>query len=283
MVVGAFLRGVRNRFLPNLILDKTTMDKAMRTLSVQNDDLRRQLANLSASDGEAYDQDGLRSIHNHDFKQLPDFSAAYQRGVQATQVDYQWHWRVHVGLWAAATAAKLPGDFVECGVNRGFLSSSIMQYLDWNGRDKTFYLLDTFSGLNPEFVSDQELAEGIIEKNKSMIDSGMYTTDIEPVRRNFQEWDRVKIIQGTIPDTLSQIDSDRIAFASIDMNCSPPEVSAMEYLWPRLVDGALIVFDDYAYDGYLQQKIAMDKFASERGVSILSLPTGQGLLIKTPC
>jgi len=143
-----------------------------------------------------YDQDGLRSIHNHDFKWQPDFSAAYERGVKATGMDYQWHWRVHVGLWAASIAAKLPGDFVECGVNKGFLSSSIMHYLDWNSRDKTFYLLDTFSGLDLRYVSEQELAEGAVEKNKSMIDTGMYTVDLEPVRRNFEEWNNVRIIQG---------------------------------------------------------------------------------------
>jgi hypothetical protein len=229
-----------------------------------------------------YEQDGLRTVHNHDFKRQPNFNAAYERGVQATGMDYQWHWRVHVALWAATVAAKLPGDFVECGVNKGFLSSSIMNYLDWNNRDKTFYLLDTFSGLDPRYVSEQELAEGVIEKNKSMIDSGMYTTDIGPVRRNFAEWRNINIIQGTIPDTLTQITSDRIAFASIDMNCSPPEVAAMEFLWPRFVDGAMIVFDDYAYVGYRPQKVAMDKFAASRGVTILSLPTGQGLLVKGP-
>ncbi|MGB6325672.1 MAG: hypothetical protein WBG11_07835, partial [Methylocella sp.] len=40
-----------------------------------------------------YDQDGLRSIHNHDFMSDPAFVRAYQRGVQAAS-DYGWHWRV---------------------------------------------------------------------------------------------------------------------------------------------------------------------------------------------
>ena len=229
-----------------------------------------------------YDQDGLRTIHNHDFKRQPAFAAAYNRGVKATGADYNWHWRVHVGLWAARVAAKLPGDFVECGVNRGFLSSSIMHYLDWNSRNKTFYLLDTFGGLDLRYVSEEELASGAVEKNQSMIDSGFYTVDIEPVRQNFAEWHNVKIVQGAIPNTLRQIDTDQIAFAGIDMNCSPPEVAAMEFLWPKLVDGAVVVFDDYAYSGYRPQKVAMDKFAAERGATILSLPTGQGMLIKSP-
>ena len=50
-----------------------------------------------------YDQDGLRTVHNHEFKNDPAFRAAYERGVQAVGWDYNWHWRVHVSLWAAAT------------------------------------------------------------------------------------------------------------------------------------------------------------------------------------
>ena len=75
-----------------------------------------------------YNQDGLISNHNHDFMLDPAFCKAYQRGVQACQ-DYKWHWRVHIGLWAAYSGSKLQGDFVECGVNRGVLSSAIMDYL----------------------------------------------------------------------------------------------------------------------------------------------------------
>src|SRR5262249_47604202 len=68
-------------------------------------------------EGHIYDQGGLRSIHNHEFMDDPAFRKAYQRGIRAAGDDYRWHWRVHVGLWAAACAARLEGDFVECGVN----------------------------------------------------------------------------------------------------------------------------------------------------------------------
>jgi len=72
-----------------------------------------------------YDQDGLRSVHDHEFMRDPAFRRAYARGVQAAGTDYGWHWRVHVGLWAASCAARIEGDFAECGVNRGFMASAI--------------------------------------------------------------------------------------------------------------------------------------------------------------
>ena len=86
----------------------------------------------------SYNQDGLSSQHNNDFMSDPAFIKAYNRGVQAVGFDYNWHWRVHIGLWAARTAVNLDGDFVECGVNAGFLSSSIMYDLRWDSTGKIF-------------------------------------------------------------------------------------------------------------------------------------------------
>lgn len=229
---------------------------------------------------DSYDQDGLVSCHNHDFMADPDFCSAYQRGVEGVGQDYKWHWRVHVGLWAAFAASKLSGDFVECGVNRGFLSSSIMHYLNWDSVGKMFYLLDTFHGIDERYVTKEELDSGILKKNEEMMESGFYIGTSEVVRKNFSEWKNVQIIEGVIPETLDQVKAEQVAFLHIDLNCAPPEIAALNYFWERLVPGAIVLLDDYAYCGYLPQKLAMDELAKEKGVGIVSLPTGQGLLIK---
>lgn len=229
---------------------------------------------------EAYDQDGLRSIHNHEFLVDPAFQKAYARGVAAAGTDYRWHWRVHVGLWAASYAARLAGDFVECGVNRGFMSSAIMTWLDWDRTGKTFYLLDSFTGIDGQFTTAEERRGGILERNAEHLRSGFYTTDAEMVRRNFAEWRNAQIIEGVIPATLSAVRSSRIAFLHLDLNCSPPEVAAAEAFWDRLSPGGIILLDDYAYSGYRPQKLGMDEFARGKNVAVLSLPTGQGLIVK---
>jgi hypothetical protein len=119
-----------------------------------------------------------------------------------------------------------------------------------------------------------------MERNAQEIASGFYTLDVKVVRDNFSEWMNVKIIVGPIPETLHAITSRRIAFLHLDLNCSPPEVAAMEALWDRLAPGAFVLLDDYAYSGYRPQKLGIDGFARSRGVAVLSLPTGQGLIIK---
>jgi hypothetical protein len=230
-----------------------------------------------------YAQDGLVSVHNHDFMRDAAFERAYARGMQALggREDYRWHWRIHVGLWAARTAARIEGDFVECGVNRGFLSSAIMQRLDWDTTGRTFWLLDTFAGLDERYVADGERPVALA-RNRRDLASGFYVSGPAPVVENFAQWKHVRIVVGAVPDTLADVDAARVAFLHLDMNCAPPEVAALAHFWPRLSPGAVVLLDDYAYVGFRSQKAAMDAFAATRDIAILSLPTGQGLIVKPP-
>src|ERR1700722_3912132 len=87
-----------------------------------------------------YDSDGFFTVHSDHFRQDPRFQAAYRRGLKASNgVDPHFEWRVHVALWVASSALATPGDFVECGVNTGFISSAIMQALGWGNVARRFY------------------------------------------------------------------------------------------------------------------------------------------------
>lgn len=229
---------------------------------------------------EAYFEDSLITIQNHDFVNNPAFAHAYQRGLKAAGSDFNFRWRVHVALWAAASASKLRGDFVECGVNKGFVSSAIMDYLDWDSLGKKFYLMDTFHGLDERYVSEEEKAAGYLERNNQHLASGFYLSGVDRAKRNFSEWKNAIIVEGTIPDSLQKVDSTAIAYLHLDLNCSPPEVAALELLWDRLVPGAFILHDDYAATAYRLSKKGMDQFAAKKKVQFVSLPTSQGLLIK---
>jgi hypothetical protein len=68
--------------------------------------------------------------------------------------------------------------------------------------------------------------------------------------------------------------------ARLDMNCTLPERAALEYFWDRLSPGAIVLFDDYAYFGNDSLADAIDSAALSLGTAVLSLPTGQGLIIK---
>jgi hypothetical protein len=229
----------------------------------------------------AYVEDGIHTRHNGNFRRDPAFRDAYARGVQASGgFDPKMEWRVHVALWAASLAARRRGDFVECGVNAGFISSAIMHFLDWKSSARAFYLIDTFSGPVLSQFSRQEIVRGRDKIAKSALAGGAYVTDLARVRANFSEWPGAVVVQGTVPDVLATVEFGDVAFLHLDMNCALPESAALEFFWSRLVPGAIVLLDDYAYAGHESQGEAIDAVAGRLGGGILALPTGQGLMVK---
>ncbi len=220
-----------------------------------------------------YKQDGLITVHNCDFLNDEDFKRAYRAGEELNSwSNSPIHWRVHVVLWAAARAVALDGDLVECGVNRGGFSRAIIEYINFAQiTDKKFYLLDTFEGLADEYISDEERAN---------IADYEYEDCYDEVKKTFEKFENVVIIKGVVPETLSQVKAEKISFLSIDMNCVAPEIAAAEFFWDKLTSGAAIVLDDYGWAKHIVQKRAFDEFAKRKDVKILSLPTGQGLILK---
>lgn len=228
-----------------------------------------------------YASDGLFTLHHDDFQNDPGFRRAYARGVQASGgLDPDLKWRVHVALWAARLAMRVPGDFVECGVNAGFTSSAILEHLDWRAVERKFYLVDTFSGPDFSQYSAEEIAAGRLEVARRALHSGAYVTDVDRVRANYAEWPNAVVVQGAIPEVLPSVPGGSVAFLHIDLNCAEPERAALEHFWPRLSAGAPILFDDYSYLGHQCQAAAIDAAARRLGANVLSLPTGQGLIIK---
>ncbi len=229
-----------------------------------------------------YAEDGLFSVHNDAFRREPRFQQAYARGVSASHgLDPQFSWRMHVALWAASVAVQAPGDFVECGVNAGMISSGIMQYLDWSKLPKKFFLIDTFAGPVLEQFSDEEHRSGWVSLVEGKVAAGGYVTDMERVRANFAEWPNAVVVQGVVPEILPSVGASQVAFLHLDLNCAAPELAALEYFWERMPAGGVVLLDDYAYHGMNAQKQAVDDWAGGTGAAVLSLPTGQGLIVRS--
>lgn len=228
-----------------------------------------------------YGEDGLYTVHNDGFAREAAFLDAYVRGVAAGHgVDPHTRWRIHVALWAARSALRVPGDFVECGVNAGMVSSAVMRYLDWARLDRTYYLIDTFAGPVLEQFSAEEHQSGWVKLVQQAVDTGGYVTDIDRVRANFAEWPNAVVVQGVVPDVLPSTAIRRVSFLHLDLNCAAPERAALEYFWPRIEPGGFVLFDDYAFHGVPAQKQAIDDWAAASGAAVLSLPTGQGLIVR---
>jgi hypothetical protein len=224
--------------------------------------------------------DGLHTdpkvIHNHDFMKDPRYIAAYDAGIAALQLDHKMYWRLHAVLFFANRGLKLEGDFVECGVWRGFLSAAIADYVKWGQVRKQFYLFDTFEGLAEDRLTPSERAntQKIAHLNSYFKDS------FGGAKAAFAKYSNIHLIKGFVPDTLTSVEIDKVAYLSLDMNNVNPELAAAEYFWDRMVSSAPIILDDYGFVGYEEQKRGFDAFAKSKGVEVLHLPTGQGVILK---
>ena len=98
--------------------------------------------------------------------------------------------------------------------------------------------------------------------------------------RRFADLPNVVVTQGRVPEVLERVVPEKIAFMHLDMNSAEAEVGALGVLWDRMVPGAMLVLDDYGWEGYRAQKLAEDAWLQARGFHVIELPTGQGMVIK---
>ena len=175
-------------------------------------------------------------------------------------------WRLHVLCWAAQVGLRQPGDLVECGVLEGISMDVVARYIDLEATGRGLYLYDLFHGAGgpgrgvalPQHDSD--LGWRVAER--------------------FKHYTRATVVPGFVPDSFSIAVPERICFLHIDLNDAGAETAAINALWDRLSPGAVIVYDDFGWNAHADQHAAATEAMARRGVSILELPTGQGLAIK---
>lgn len=188
-------------------------------------------------------------------------------------------WRLHTLVWAAQSALKLDGDFVECGVFKGDFSWVVSEVTQFSEQSKTFYLYDTFEGFSKKYssIADFPDSHAFFEMaHKVYSDPTLH----EHVIHKFKNYSNVKIIKGVVPDSFEQAIPNKISYLHLDLNSPAAELAALKMLWDRIVKNGLIVFDDYGWHLFRQQRIVEDTFMAEKGYQILELPTGQGLVVK---
>lgn len=262
--------------LKNLFRSALRIESASR---VENPQAAAQVQPLALTPQWTYSADGFATTHSAGFLVDPRFRAAYRLGVDSGHricppEDLHIEWRVYVCCWAAEHALRLTGDFVECGVSTGIVSRAVANYVDFGRQGRRFWLIDTFEGIPLDQASEAEIKLARSKNERHYFDCSA------DVRAHFAEMGNVEVVKGRVPEVLPTLDIERVAFLHIDMNIAAPEIAAADYFWGRLARGAVVVLDDYGSLAHSEQKMAFDHFAKHRDISILTLPTGQGLLIK---
>ncbi len=221
-----------------------------------------------------FEADGLATVHYSPFLEDDAFSASYDEMAREwfvhAKVDVRWR------MWLLTRFARhcrdLDGEYAEFGTYR---AGCAFMMLATSGlpASKRLYLFDTFAGFPLEMLNDAERAAGL--------HGALADTSVEYVEARLGRWkDQVVIVAGDVFDTLARTETGPLAFVHMDLNLSKPTVVALEYAYPRLTSGAIVVFDDYGGAGLEAQRVVVDKFFADKPEEVVALPSGQGMMIK---
>jgi len=196
----------------------------------------------------------------------PSFEQVYRRVRPFTLVSRD---RCYV-LWRTLLqAASLDGAVMECGVFRGgtaLLEAETMQ--EWGG-GRHLYLFDSFAGM-------PTTTDGVDRFEKG----DFSTTSKENVEAILAPYPFVEIHAGYIPDSFEGVDIEHVAWAHVDVDIYQSVRDCIDFIYPRLVRGGYLIFDDYGFPSCASARRAVDEAFAGRLEVPLCLPTGQCMVIK---
>jgi O-methyltransferase len=267
-------------FLPRLYGEEPTDSGASLLTRLVNDTVETLThGHASASWGDRL----LTLDKSADFKEVPAFAEAFGTILGSHLYDQysgpdSIAWRLNTLVWAGRCALRTGGDFVECGTFKGDMAWVVVQTIGAE-RVGRFWLFDSFDGFSPDYSSPADFPEspGFLDfANGFYRQPGLY----EAVRERFAPFANIHVVKGFLPETLDAATPGEIGFLHIDLNSPRAEIAVLERLFDHVLPGGVVVFDDYGWKMFHEQKQAEDKFMRRRGYEILELPTGQGLVIK---
>lgn len=217
-----------------------------------------------------------------------EFSAIYDKCKEYTMTSIERMYALHKAV-KYIVEAKIPGDFVECGVWRGG-SSMVIAYtlLEMKVTDRKIWLYDTFTGMSQPGDEDIDY-----NNNTSAIDTWEKTQ-----KEDFSEWclatindvqknmdltgypeNNLVFVKGKVEDTIPRQIPQNIALLRLDTDWYESTKHELDFLYPLVSSKGILILDDYG--SWAGSKKATDEYFSGKALLFNRIdPTGR-LIIKT--
>lgn len=168
----------------------------------------------------------------------------------------------------AKAQATRPGIMAEVGVFEGGSTRIICEVKG----NTPLHLFDTFEGL-PEGVDGE----------KSLYKREQYAAGVESVGNYLRDYPNVHLHKGLFPDSaLGVEDPDFIeaqfAFAHFDVDLYQSTLACLEYFYPRMIPGGIILSHDYSILEGVRR--AFSEFLKDKPEPLIELPTTQCMVVK---
>jgi len=244
---------------------------------------------LNALHGRAPVDEHLRVLFQGDKIGDEDFVDVYQRCLTQTgtpvtpfNVFHRFQSRRDLVRYFLATLA-LPGARVECGVYRG--ATALLLAHAWRSRRPDFrgndlYLIDSFVGTSASGEHDLIPVRGADGGTRHEPFFRVASADIsaELVRGFFGDFPQALVCAGWIPQVFVTLPERDWAFVHLDVTLYEPTRAALEYFYPRLNPGGVIVCDGSIFCPGAQK--AWDEFCENENIAFVTLGNRESILIK---
>ncbi len=132
---------------------------------------------------------------------------------------------------------NIDGVFAELGVYKGDTS----EVINAMAPERDIHLFDTFEGFQQK---DLDIEEG---KAATYSTHNFADTSIERVQSRLKS-DKFKYHKGYFPESTKNLEDYEYALVNMDVDLYNPTVAGLEYFYPRLTPGGVIIVHDYNPD-----------------------------------
>jgi O-methyltransferase len=176
-------------------------------------------------------------------------------------------------LWSLVrAAADMGGDILEVGVWRGGSGALLARAAQCARSEARVFLCDTFQGVVKASSRDSTYRGGEHATTRASVDELLTRLEL----------DRVVVLEGVFPDeTASALGDVELQLCHIDVDVYESARSILEWAWPRLLRGGVVVFDDYGFSGCDGVTRLVNEIAGTPDRVFVHNLNGHGLLIKT--
>ena len=161
----------------------------------------------------------------------------------------------------------VPGDTAEIGAFAGAMSWLILQS---NSGKRMHHIFDSFAGLSQPMTQD-----GAHWK------AGALACDEEVVHRNLASFKgSFTSYKGWVPDRFAEVAAKQFSFVHIDVDLYEPTRASIDFFYPRMAPGGVVVCDDYNFTSCPGATQAINDALARYPEKMIGLSGGGGFFIK---
>ncbi|NTW49232.1 MAG: macrocin O-methyltransferase [Chlorobiales bacterium] len=170
---------------------------------------------------------------------------------------------------------NIPGEIVECGVWKGGSMMAVAKTLiRLKQTGKRLYLFDTFEGMPPAEDVDRNFRGENASRLMDAQDQASWIwaiAQIDEVKKNMASTgyppDKITYIKGKVEETIPGQAPEKIAILRLDTDWYESTKHELEYLYPRLSPGGVLIIDDYGH--WAGAKKAVDEYIAKHNIPLL--------------